>query len=326
MADDTNKYWTVKDVANYLGMKVQTIYNMVHNCKIPFHKIGLKSVRFKKDEIDSWIEASKRKEASQLKYVIKDGHPFLKFTNPQRDYDGYFVAKNVAKEVLALYQHQSGKYKVSVIEKEIEKILKNRIVVPEVIIKDKKFFTYSDLYQIVNLIIIAEGAAVVWEKSIGFYNALLEAARRNADEFSFSPENEMSVEEQAYHRKDIVKDIIARIQEIAITFAVKGRMESQPEYVNEYVDFPSFLQAFTLDYIYFTFNDYIDGWGDREISGLIRKERSLDELSPSYIKTGLDQKFFIADEILEPIEEHVGDLEAEIKELKKIIRAIKRKK
>jgi len=55
MVKHPDTYWTVKDVAEYLGMKVQTIYNLVHQGTIPFHKIGLKSVRFKKDEIDVWI-------------------------------------------------------------------------------------------------------------------------------------------------------------------------------------------------------------------------------------------------------------------------------
>lgn len=62
-----DKYMTVDEVAQYLGFEKQTIYNKIHNKQIPFHKIGLKAVRFKKAEIDNWIVEQRKEERRYLK-------------------------------------------------------------------------------------------------------------------------------------------------------------------------------------------------------------------------------------------------------------------
>jgi excisionase family DNA binding protein len=54
-------FWNIEDLSNYLNVKVKTIYSMVPD--IPHYRIG-KLIRFKKDEIDSWLE-SKRKNVHQ---------------------------------------------------------------------------------------------------------------------------------------------------------------------------------------------------------------------------------------------------------------------
>ena len=44
---------TVKELASYLGVRPQTIYNLKNNGRIPYSKkIGL---RFIKDDIDKWL-------------------------------------------------------------------------------------------------------------------------------------------------------------------------------------------------------------------------------------------------------------------------------
>lgn len=50
-------FWDIEDLSHYLNVKVKTIYSMVPD--IPHYRIG-KLIRFKKAEIDSWLE-SKRK-------------------------------------------------------------------------------------------------------------------------------------------------------------------------------------------------------------------------------------------------------------------------
>ncbi len=62
-----DKFMTVEEVAEYLGFSKQTIYDKVHDNRIPFHKIGPKAVRFKKVEIDAWIEKQKNEEKRYLK-------------------------------------------------------------------------------------------------------------------------------------------------------------------------------------------------------------------------------------------------------------------
>ena len=48
---------TVKEVADYLKVNERTIYRMAANGKIPAFKVG-NSWRFKRIDIENWIEAS----------------------------------------------------------------------------------------------------------------------------------------------------------------------------------------------------------------------------------------------------------------------------
>jgi excisionase family DNA binding protein len=52
-----NKVWlTVNDVAAYIGIKPATIYQYVHQSRIPFKKIpGSSKLIFSKNDIDNWI-------------------------------------------------------------------------------------------------------------------------------------------------------------------------------------------------------------------------------------------------------------------------------
>lgn len=47
---------TVDEIAAYLGLKPQTIYNKVSQREIPFEKVG-KSVRFRRATIDQWVQS-----------------------------------------------------------------------------------------------------------------------------------------------------------------------------------------------------------------------------------------------------------------------------
>lgn len=59
--------WNIEDLSDYLNVKVKTIYSMVPD--IPHYRIG-KLIRFKKDEIDNWLE-SKRAKVHQTMQVKK---------------------------------------------------------------------------------------------------------------------------------------------------------------------------------------------------------------------------------------------------------------
>jgi len=50
---------TVADVAEYLGLSVGTVYNKVSRGEIPHVKLG-RAVRFRRSEIDRWIDAQSR--------------------------------------------------------------------------------------------------------------------------------------------------------------------------------------------------------------------------------------------------------------------------
>jgi excisionase family DNA binding protein len=49
-------FWDIEDLSHYLNVKVKTIYSMVP--AIPHYRIG-KLIRFKKAEIESWLESKK---------------------------------------------------------------------------------------------------------------------------------------------------------------------------------------------------------------------------------------------------------------------------
>ncbi len=54
-------FWNIEDLSHYLKVKTKTVYSMVPN--IPHYRIG-KLIRFKKVEIDNWLE-SKRENAQE---------------------------------------------------------------------------------------------------------------------------------------------------------------------------------------------------------------------------------------------------------------------
>jgi excisionase family DNA binding protein len=54
-------FWTVNDVAAYLNVKSSTIYGWGKTGEIPHYKIG-KMVRFKKEDIETWMEKHRKEE------------------------------------------------------------------------------------------------------------------------------------------------------------------------------------------------------------------------------------------------------------------------
>ncbi len=56
----TTSVMTIKEVADYLKMKVVTIYKHAQKGKIPAFKVGSKW-RFKKKTIDEWIQKQEKR-------------------------------------------------------------------------------------------------------------------------------------------------------------------------------------------------------------------------------------------------------------------------
>ncbi|MBI4641425.1 MAG: helix-turn-helix domain-containing protein [Candidatus Tectomicrobia bacterium] len=50
-----SEYWTIKELAAYLKIKVSTLYAKVAAREIPYHRIG-RLVRFRKEDIDRWMD------------------------------------------------------------------------------------------------------------------------------------------------------------------------------------------------------------------------------------------------------------------------------
>ena len=59
----SDEIMTVKDVAAYLKLNERTVYRMATSVKIPAFKVGT-SWRFKREELEKWIEQHKNDKQS----------------------------------------------------------------------------------------------------------------------------------------------------------------------------------------------------------------------------------------------------------------------
>jgi len=55
LGDGQERYLTINEVSHYLNVKACTIYSWVKRDEIPHYRLG-KLLRFKKGEVDNWME------------------------------------------------------------------------------------------------------------------------------------------------------------------------------------------------------------------------------------------------------------------------------
>ncbi len=53
-----DRYLSVAEIAEYLGIKEDTVYKWITAKRLPAHKVG-RLWKFKKDEVDEWIRQGK---------------------------------------------------------------------------------------------------------------------------------------------------------------------------------------------------------------------------------------------------------------------------
>lgn len=53
---EQDRWLSVDDIAAYLGVKRDTIYDWIERRNMPAHKVG-RLWKFKKDEVDEWIRS-----------------------------------------------------------------------------------------------------------------------------------------------------------------------------------------------------------------------------------------------------------------------------
>jgi len=61
---------TINEVSQILRVPVKSIYAMVHEDKIPCIKLSHKRLRFKKSEIERWIESKVKKEKKPVRIEL----------------------------------------------------------------------------------------------------------------------------------------------------------------------------------------------------------------------------------------------------------------
>ena len=92
----------IEQISNYLSIKEKTIYKKVESGEIPHYKIG-RLLRFKKEEIDKWLEACKQAnklEAGQQK-IKKNRRKSSKLINNHFDK----ITANIIDEETSKYYH-----------------------------------------------------------------------------------------------------------------------------------------------------------------------------------------------------------------------------
>jgi excisionase family DNA binding protein len=108
-------FWSVGQVASYLSIKSSTIYTWAKTGEIPHYKIG-KMVRFRKVDIDAWIEDHRRDGVSvekKAKGILKAiGRPVVDIHS--------IVKKSIAEAKRLKYNPHHGKPdQIKGLEKEV---------------------------------------------------------------------------------------------------------------------------------------------------------------------------------------------------------------
>lgn len=61
-----NRWLSVDEIGNYLGIKRDTVYKGISEKDMPAHKVG-RLWKFKKDEVDKWVREGKAGEVNKGK-------------------------------------------------------------------------------------------------------------------------------------------------------------------------------------------------------------------------------------------------------------------
>lgn len=59
-----DRWLSVEEISEYLGVSRDTVYNWLNNRNLPGHKIG-RLWKFKRDEVDAWVRDGGAADGSQ---------------------------------------------------------------------------------------------------------------------------------------------------------------------------------------------------------------------------------------------------------------------
>lgn len=60
-----NRWYSVQEIASYLGVKSETVYVWIANKHMPAHKVG-RLWKFKTGEVDVWVRSGKAGQVEGL--------------------------------------------------------------------------------------------------------------------------------------------------------------------------------------------------------------------------------------------------------------------
>ena len=98
-----NGYWDIRDLSNYLKVKMKTLYALVP--EIPHYRVG-KLIRFRKQEIDSWME---HKRGMACRQVVKSGKHRARSTGKANADIGRLIRKAIDQSKDEIYNPYHGK-------------------------------------------------------------------------------------------------------------------------------------------------------------------------------------------------------------------------
>jgi excisionase family DNA binding protein len=97
----------IKQISQYLNIKEKTIYYKVESGEIPYYRIG-GLIRFKKDEIDAWLEACRSKNR-QAAAQHKPRNRRRKSSKHSTDRFSKIITKTIDEETNKYYSPRHGK-------------------------------------------------------------------------------------------------------------------------------------------------------------------------------------------------------------------------
>jgi excisionase family DNA binding protein len=53
-----SEWWNIKQAASHLGISVAFLRKAVRMRKVPFARVGTKALRFRRSDLDRWLEAN----------------------------------------------------------------------------------------------------------------------------------------------------------------------------------------------------------------------------------------------------------------------------
>jgi excisionase family DNA binding protein len=57
-SSDCNRWLSIREAAGYLNMSVPFIRKQVRHRLIPFARVGSKALRFRREDLDRWLESN----------------------------------------------------------------------------------------------------------------------------------------------------------------------------------------------------------------------------------------------------------------------------
>lgn len=299
-----------------MGYEKQTIYNMIHNKKIPFHRLSLKAVRFKKEEIDAWIKS--RKEGL-CQYLKKDNKYYVALESSSSLFQTeHTFLEDVKGGPWGYWNHWQLPFKFDKEDlKTAKEMLKQGLIYPRAIENDTFVYDAISSDALDSYLIILKVFKDKLKLDINSLQRLKVRLIENVKEnFPMpDPDTEDGSDKNyiGFSTETLAYKLLMEFTKVVVylEYEKKDFCEKYSPYKNRYFDKESFLSLYLRGFCYFNQQPFIEDPDD-----FILKDKTIDEATPEQIAEGLKEKVFTTEEVSKRVER----LEAEVKALKSVIK------